>query len=346
MTISIVAQLAASPRPAGPHATRTDEPLNAGAAGRTADFASLLVAPPTDKTCGVRLPDGAPREEEATTQCSSDGQAALLMANLGPTLVPPHVRIALDNPHDRPTIAGEPTDDAASALAGQRISALAAGIGEQAASDRQTLLQALAVGEQQPAKLAASDIAATTPDRHRPGLPEATSSALLATLPLPAGSSPYAPLGTAHPQHELATPLGHAAWGDDFAQKLLWFSGNDRQQAQLTLNPPQLGQIEITLNIDKDVTSAHFASAYADVRSTIESSLPRLREMFAGAGVELGQVTVGSESHRQPPEARQDAAQSPRGRADKAILGVASGAGQQVHTLATQRGNALVDLFV
>jgi hypothetical protein len=39
----------------------------------------------------------------------------------------------------------------------------------------------------------------------------------------------------------LQTALRDPSWATDFGQKLLWFAANDKQLAQLTLNPPQLG---------------------------------------------------------------------------------------------------------
>ncbi|WP_434735495.1 flagellar hook-length control protein FliK [Candidatus Accumulibacter necessarius] len=40
---------------------------------------------------------------------------------------------------------------------------------------------------------------------------------------------------------------------------------------QLTLHPPQLGSIEITLNLDQDGANAHFVSPNAEVRGTLRN---------------------------------------------------------------------------
>ena len=76
----------------------------------------------------------------------------------------------------------------------------------------------------------------------------------------------------------------------------------DLQSAQITLNPPQLGPIEVSLDIRNEQATATFVSANPEVREAIESSLPRLREMLAGVGVELGQANVSHESFRQASE--------------------------------------------
>lgn len=143
----------------------------------------------------------------------------------------------------------------------------------------------------------------------------------------------------------LQTALRDPSWATDFGQKLLWFAGNDKQLAQLTLNPPQLGTVEITLKIDKDSANAHFVSANAEVRGAIETALPRLREMFASAGIDLGQVSVGGESFRQQSDGQRQPAGSPRPMADTAILGNDSRGDLVGQSIVTHRGSALVDIF-
>jgi len=165
---------------------------------------------------------------------------------------------------------------------------------------------------------------------------------LVPTLAYPAQLSSYGPQESVH---SLARPLHDPAWSSDFGQKLLWFAGNDRQAAQLTLNPPQLGTIEVSLQLDKNSAQAHFAAASPEVRSAIESAVPRLREMLASAGVELGQVSVGSESFRQQPDGERQAAQRPRIGSDQAILGIGSAGGLPGAMTITRHGSSLVDTF-
>ena len=95
------------------------------------------------------------------------------------------------------------------------------------------------------------------------------------------------------------TPLGQAGWHDEMGQKLTWMVGNNRQQADLVLNPPQLGRIEVSLTMNGDQATAIFTSANPAVRETLEGSIHRLREVLADAGVSLGQTQVGSESPQQ-----------------------------------------------
>lgn len=95
------------------------------------------------------------------------------------------------------------------------------------------------------------------------------------------------------------TPLGQTGWHDEVGQKLTWMIGNNRQLADLVLTPPQLGRIEVSLTMHGDQATAIFTSSNPAVREALETSLHRLREVLADAGVSLGQAQVGSESPNQ-----------------------------------------------
>lgn len=145
---------------------------------------------------------------------------------------------------------------------------------------------------------------------------------------------------------KIETPVRDQTWASDFSQKIVWLVSHDKQTAQLTLNPPQMGPIEISLNLSKDSASAFFVSANPEVRDAIETALPRLREMLAGAGIELGQANVGAESFRQPQSGNDEARQgTPRWIADNAILVGENEGGASGQTVMGHLGNGLVNTF-
>lgn len=94
----------------------------------------------------------------------------------------------------------------------------------------------------------------------------------------------------------MTQPAGHESWRTELGNTLTWMATAQRQQADLVLNPPQLGRVEVSLTINGDQASAVFGSPSAAVREMIEDSLPRLREILAGAGINLGEAQVGGES--------------------------------------------------
>ncbi len=140
------------------------------------------------------------------------------------------------------------------------------------------------------------------------------------------------------------TPMRAPGWEADFAQKVVWMAGRDSQSAQLVLNPPQLGTVEVRLTLSGGEAGAQFFSPHHNVREAIESAMPRLRDMMAEAGLSLGQASVSSESFRDQRANAGDfgqlASAEASGEAQEAqnVLAV----GQSHH--ATQ-GRGLVDLY-
>lgn len=97
----------------------------------------------------------------------------------------------------------------------------------------------------------------------------------------------------------VAPRVGSAEWGGAVGEKVVWMASQSHQVAELHLNPPNLGPLEVRLTISNDQASALFVSHHSAVREAIETALPRLREMLADNGIMLGNVTVGSESFSQ-----------------------------------------------
>ncbi|MDC8444839.1 MAG: flagellar hook-length control protein FliK [Nitrosomonas sp.] len=105
---------------------------------------------------------------------------------------------------------------------------------------------------------------------------------------------------TAAPQHvNLDMQMDQPRWSNEFAQKIVWLAHQQHQVAELRLNPAHLGPVEIMLSLSGDngtQASAQFVSPHLAVREAIEAALPRLREMMAESGIQLGDVMVGAES--------------------------------------------------
>lgn len=109
---------------------------------------------------------------------------------------------------------------------------------------------------------------------------------------------------------QVRTPVRAPGWEAEFSQKVVWMAGRDTQSAQLMLNPPQLGPVEVRLTMSGGEAGAQFFSPHQNVREAIESAMPRLRDMMAEAGLSLGQTSVSSESFRDQRPAQGNAQQS------------------------------------
>lgn len=97
----------------------------------------------------------------------------------------------------------------------------------------------------------------------------------------------------------IQAPLGTPQWQNEIGDRVQFMSRNNESRAELILTPPQLGRIEITLNIDGDQANALFVSANPEVRTALEGAMDRLREALASNGIALGQAQVGAESSNQ-----------------------------------------------
>jgi flagellar hook-length control protein FliK len=146
----------------------------------------------------------------------------------------------------------------------------------------------------------------------------------------------------------LDTPMKDQAWPAEFGQKVVWLATQDKQSAQITLNPPDLGPIELSLKVKNDQATVAFTSANSGVREAIELALPRLREMLAGVGIELGQTNVSAESFRQQADNNNGNHGNRSNRTDAGETNAPLSGQLRVETMPgrnIQRGNGLVDTF-
>lgn len=124
----------------------------------------------------------------------------------------------------------------------------------------------------------------------------AGSAADRGIAPTVAGMPPY---GGATTGPGLEPRLGAAGWDNALGQRVLWMVSQQQQVAELTLNPPDLGPLQVVLTINNDQASATFISQNADVRQALEAALPRLKEMMADSGLSLGNTAVSADTSQQ-----------------------------------------------
>jgi flagellar hook-length control protein FliK len=92
--------------------------------------------------------------------------------------------------------------------------------------------------------------------------------------------------------NEIKAAPGSQAWDQAVGNKIVWMVGNAEQSASLTLNPPDLGPLQVIIKMQNDQASATFISAHQEVRQALEAAIPTLRTMMNDAGISLGQTTI------------------------------------------------------
>lgn len=92
-------------------------------------------------------------------------------------------------------------------------------------------------------------------------------------------------------------PVTNAAlWQQNFGEKIMWMINNNTQSAEIRLNPPELGPLEVRISMKRDDANISFMSTNSHIREVIETALPRLREMLSENGLNLADVDVSDKS--------------------------------------------------
>ncbi len=125
-------------------------------------------------------------------------------------------------------------------------------------------------------------------------LSSAVTSGVTSAAGNPSSASTSPPLGMT-----LATSIHQPGWDRAMGERVVWMVRNNLQQAQIQLNPRDMGPIDIRLSVNADQqTSVTFVANHAATRESLEAALPRLREMFQEAGMELSDSEVSQREHQ------------------------------------------------
>ncbi|MAO68446.1 MULTISPECIES: flagellar hook-length control protein FliK [Idiomarina] len=68
------------------------------------------------------------------------------------------------------------------------------------------------------------------------------------------------------------------------------------QRADIRLDPPELGSVQIRVNMSGEQASVQFQVQSAQAKDAIETAMPRLREMLEQQGIDLADTQVGEQS--------------------------------------------------
>lgn len=87
-------------------------------------------------------------------------------------------------------------------------------------------------------------------------------------------------------------PPSDPEWGDALGDRVLWMAGNKVHNAELKLNPAELGPVRVQIQVDDGAATINFSAQHPLTRDALEQALPRLREMLAEQGIALGGASV------------------------------------------------------
>src|SRR5690606_23133217 len=115
-------------------------------------------------------------------------------------------------------------------------------------------------------------------------------------------------------------------------------------EARLRINPPELGTIDVRISMVDDKTFVQMTASHAVGRDALEQSLPRLRELLAAGGLDLGGASVGRGAGDARPESgvRRPGAPHPY---SEAAIDAAAGHGAPAVPKRPESSAGLIDLF-
>ena len=93
-------------------------------------------------------------------------------------------------------------------------------------------------------------------------------------------------------------PVRDPAWPQAVAAEIRFLTDQKVEAATLRLSPEHLGPVEVRIDVRDNNVNVSFGVAHGDTQAALEQALPRLREMFAAAGLNLGQASVQQEARR------------------------------------------------
>lgn len=314
---------------------------SAVAASESVDFSALLASQLGTSVEGLKAADSpaAPPEEgdsqpdPSTAAATDPGAQADALASLGIPAIHPNAQTAVVEPPEglRDAKLGGLRDNAEADVAETPPVPVAA-LAESKRNLPAELAAATEVGAARNGELApiADGSEATITPIAASGNTPVQSQSVVSTQ---GGNLPEQPIA-----------FGRASFAEEVGNRLTWMASNGKQQAEIRLDPPHLGPLELRLSITGDQASLSVVSAHAAVRDAVQNSVGRLQDMMQAVGVNLGQVFVGqgSQDHQSRGEFANRSNRSSAGRdddQDDAIPVMAQSAP------AVRRGSGLVDVF-
>lgn len=116
-------------------------------------------------------------------------------------------------------------------------------------------------------------------------------------------------------QATVPVEVGKPGWSDTVMQRVMWMSSQQINKAEIALDPPELGPLQVRISTNGDQTTVSFTSQHGTVRDALDQGLPRLREMMDNQGLNLADVDVSDQHQQQQSQAQAQAQENNNGEA-------------------------------
>lgn len=105
------------------------------------------------------------------------------------------------------------------------------------------------------------------------------------------------------------TYFGKAGWTQAVNQQVMLMVGKGDESVTLTLNPPELGPLQVVLKMGNDQVDTTFISDNPEVRQALQDGMHHLKDKMNESGIQLGNTNISSNAQSQ-----QDFQQAMQGR--------------------------------
>lgn len=130
--------------------------------------------------------------------------------------------------------------------------------------------------------------------------PQAATHDFLDSLRQAQGNNGLSAMRQPEPQAPTPLPLRHPEQSAQALQEQVQFLLNRKlDTVEIRLDPPELGNLQIKLHLNQDQAQVGIVVQNSHARELLEQTLPRLREMLAQQGIQLGQTQVQQQSQQQ-----------------------------------------------
>lgn len=133
-------------------------------------------------------------------------------------------------------------------------------------------------------------------------------------------------------------------WAPAMGSRILTMVADNVQQAEIHLDPPELGSLEIKLQVNQDQASVQVQAQNPQVRDVLEANAQRLREALAEQGLELAGFDVSQQQTNQEGQSQGDGqGTDDNPAAEAAVLAAGESAGEAVSP--AQESRSLLDAY-
>ncbi|QIA62806.1 hypothetical protein GT360_04430 [Vibrio astriarenae] len=148
------------------------------------------------------------------------------------------------------------------------------------------------------ASLAATSVMATKGDKKEASHlgPQDLTAANGVTSSAPTAQATRAEVNTAQGSVVISQAMSAEQMAEKANERVQVMLSKNLKNIDIRLDPPELGRMQIRMNMNGDTTTVHFTVANNQARDVVEQAMPRLREMLAQQGLQLGDTSVQQQS--------------------------------------------------